>query len=140
MILTEKARPSVAAPERAKEAVGTSRMTVASTNYDTITTSTGKSFCIADLLLVGEQNAIPLRELESITNADGRTIRRQIEAERRSGTPILSNSRTGYFLPETQQEVDMFVRQMKKRAREIRLTAAAVERGASGCTKTSRQN
>lgn len=84
---------------------------------------------ISDLLLCGQSNAIPLRQLQALTNLDGRTIRRLIEFERRSGIPILSDNKTGYFLAENEVERDNFVRFMLHRANEIRLTAAAIEKG-----------
>lgn len=85
---------------------------------------------ISDFLLCGQSNAIPLRQLQALTNLDGRTIRRLIELERRNGIPILSDNKTGYFLAENEVERDNFVRSMRHRANEIRLTAAAIERGA----------
>ena len=58
-----------------------------------------KTQCIADLLLCGEKNAIPLQHLEKITGLDQREIRRMIHAERLRGAPILANNRSGYYLP-----------------------------------------
>lgn len=84
---------------------------------------------ISDFLLCGQPNAITLRQLQALTNLDGRTIRRLIEFERRSGIPILSDNKTGYFLAENEVERNNFVRSMLHRANEIRLTAAAIEKG-----------
>lgn len=52
-----------------------------------------------------------------------------IERERRNGVPILSDNQTGYFLAENDDERDTFVKSMLHRANEIRLTAAAIEKG-----------
>lgn len=84
---------------------------------------------ISDYLSYGQQSAVPLRQLQALVNLDGRTIRRLIELERRSGIPILSDNKTGYFLAENEVERDNFVRSMRHRANEIRLTAAAIEKG-----------
>lgn len=84
---------------------------------------------ISDYLSHGQQSAITLRQLQTLTNLDGRTIRRMIERERRDGVPILSDNQTGYFLAENDDERDTFVKSMLHRANEIRLTAAAIEKG-----------
>ena len=51
-----------------------------------------------------------------------------IEAERRSGCPIMSNSRSGYYLANSPDEVRAFVRSMLHRSGEIAKTAKAIER------------
>ncbi len=84
---------------------------------------------ISEFLPCGQSNAVPLRQLQTLTNLDGRTIRRMIERERRNGVPILSDNQTGYFLAENDDERDTFVKSMLHRANEIRLTAAAIEKG-----------
>ena len=83
---------------------------------------------ISDLLLHGHENAQTMRDLVSLTGENSRTIRRMIEAERRRGTPILSDNRNGYWLALDSRETELFVRSMRGRAREILRTAAAVER------------
>ena len=57
---------------------------------------------------------------------DSRSIRQLIERERRQGSPILSDNRSGYFLAGSPEEVERFSRSMEHRAREILRTAAAV--------------
>lgn len=90
---------------------------------------------ISRFLSCGKGNAIPRRELETLTGLDGRTVRLLIERERRSGVPILSDNRSGYFLPACEQERLSFVRSMRHRAGEIFKTARAIERtGMSGTT------
>lgn len=83
---------------------------------------------IADYLSHGHANAVPLHHLQSMTGLDGRTVRRLIAGERRSGTPILSDNATGYFLPGNDSERMRFVRSMRSRAKEILDAAEAVER------------
>ena len=83
---------------------------------------------IVDLLSHGQENAIPLRQIAGLTNIDERTIREKIAAERLSGVPILSDNKTGYFLPANEKEKERFVQNMKHRAQEIERAAKAVEK------------
>ena len=82
---------------------------------------------IARLLGRGSGAALTRRELEALTGVDGRTVRRVIEQERRSGMAILSDNRAGYYLPADEREREAFVSSMRRRAGEILKTAAAVE-------------
>lgn len=83
---------------------------------------------ISRLLLHGQANALPRRELEALTGLDGRTVRLLIEQERRAGVPVLSDNSRGYFLPQDAQETVACVRSLRHRAGEILRTAAAIER------------
>lgn len=85
---------------------------------------------IASLLGRGSGAALSRRELEKLTGLDGRTVRRIIETERRSGIPVLSDCREGYYLPADELERAAFVASMRRRAEEILRTAAAVEAAA----------
>lgn len=100
--------------------------------YDGATTSniqfTTAQGAISRLLLHGQANALPRRELEALTGLDGRTVRLMIEHERRAGVPVLSDCSKGYYLPETDQETVACVRSLRHRAGEILRTAAAIER------------
>ncbi len=88
---------------------------------------------IAGLLGRGQTNAVPLRQLVTLTGRSGREVRRQIMRERRGGTPILSDNQSGYFLPGSEAETARFVRSMRRRAKEIIETAQAIEnRDAAG--------
>lgn len=82
---------------------------------------------IADYLSRGRERALTSRELERLTNLDGRSVRLLIERERRSGTPILSDCASGYYLPATDDERAACVRSLRHRAREILTTARAIE-------------
>lgn len=83
---------------------------------------------ISDLLSHGQENAVPLRHLVTLTGQDGRSIREKIAAERLAGVPILSDNSTGYYLPGTDGEKERFVRSMRHRAAEIERVASAIER------------
>lgn len=83
---------------------------------------------ISEYLSHGQANAVPLKHLVSITGIDSRIVRKMIAEERLSGTPILSDNLSGYFLPETEEECVRFVRSMRSRAKEIMDVAGAVEK------------
>lgn len=111
-------------PERAGKTVTIGQRAPDSTIYD-ITAATGRQIHISEFLQTGQQNAIPLRHLVQLTGMKSRALRRRIEAERRSGIPILSNCENGYFLPDSQAEVERFVYSVRSRAREIEAVAEA---------------
>lgn len=120
----KEARSDVAAPGRAENG-GMRGDTFPKEDFNTLAGG------IASLLLRGSENAVSLRDLERLTGENGRTIRRQIEVERRRGTPILSDCKNGYYLPACDYDRQRFVGSMRGRAREILRTAQAVERGGS---------
>lgn len=77
---------------------------------------------ITERLYQGEENALTMRELCRIFQADDRAIRARIHEERKSGSVILA-SNEGFFLPaedpeQALQEVKAFERRMKSRARK----------------------
>ena len=84
---------------------------------------------IYKLLHTGAENGVTLRDLENLTKQDSGAIRKQIEAERRAGVPMLADSKSGYFLPNSEGEKVRCVKQMRGRAREILRTADAIEAG-----------
>ena len=92
-------------------------------------------FTVSDFLGHGQAAAVPLRILITMTGLDGRMIRRQIEQERRQGIPILSDCASGYYLPGDDAEISVCVASLRRRAKEIFKTAAAIERGATNGAK-----
>ncbi|MCD8325893.1 MAG: hypothetical protein LUC90_04165 [Lachnospiraceae bacterium] len=85
---------------------------------------------ISDFLSQGQGKATGLKSLQVVTGLDERTVRKAIEAERRAGVPILSDNKSGYYLPASEEETARFIRSTYKRAGEITRTAAAVEAAA----------
>lgn len=83
---------------------------------------------VSDYLLPGRENAVPLKRLKELLDLDGRTVRLMIRAERLSGTPILADNQTGYYLPGDDRERAQCVRSMRRRAAEIVKAADAVEK------------
>lgn len=86
-----------------------------------------KTLQIFELLHVGAENALTLRELVQLTGEDERSIRRRIQAERKAGKLILSDCLHGYFLPASEQEARRFIRSMSRRAAEIAAVSRAAE-------------
>lgn len=90
-------------------------------------TPSQKAPSVFNLLHVGAENALTLRELVQLTGEDERSIRRRIQAERKAGKLILSDNQNGYFLPENPADVQRFARSMSRRAAEIAGIARAAE-------------
>ena len=86
---------------------------------------------VSGYLLEGAENAVSMKMLMRITGSTDRVIRDQIHQERRQGVPILSDMRTGYYLPRSDAERERWLRSMFHRAPEILRAAQAVERGPS---------
>lgn len=88
----------------------------------------GRQFEIAELLGHGPENGLRLSELVSLTGWTGRVVRRMIQAERLGGVLILSNCRSGYYLPSSGEDRAACVRSLRGRAKEILDVADAIER------------
>ena len=121
MSAKENARPTVGAAGQAEReshwASGNSR--------DDSNTWNGP---ISSLLMRGQENAIPLRQIVKLTGINGRVVRGMISEERLNGTPILSDNATGYYMPASEDEKVRFIRSMKHRAKEIERAAEAIEK------------
>ena len=132
MSMKEKAPASAATLTGAAETGAASRQATTSIKNDTTPAAERQTFRVADLLLTGEENALPMKHLRAVTNLSSREIRAMIQRERLSGTPICANNRSGYFLPKTDQERFCCVKSMRHRAGEILKSAAAIEQGGDG--------
>lgn len=97
---------------------------------DCTTSAAGRQIKIADYLGHSQEGAVTGRELCALTGLDHRTVRAQIEHERRSGALIVADNKSGYWVTDDAGEAQRFARSMKHRAREILRTARAIERGA----------
>ena len=97
MSTKEKTRPGAGTPERATETAACSRAAI-SCNYST-TSAAGRQRKVSDFLSHGRENAVPLRHLKTLLDADGRTVRLMIQHERLTGTPICADNLTGYGTP-----------------------------------------
>ena len=87
---------------------------------------TARPGTIAAVLMTGRKNALSCTEISQITGADNRTVTKLIYQERRQGAPILSDTKHGYWLAETPEEIQRCVSKLHQRAREIHGTANAI--------------
>lgn len=128
----EKSRPLVAQETgRAETACG------ARFPHSDSTTAAADRQAVSDLLCVGEENGVTMKRLLQVLNGDSRTVRLRIEYERKNGCPILSG-RNGYWICGSPDEAKQFCRSMRSRAKQIMMTARAVEK-ASGLTRHDSQ-
>lgn len=82
---------------------------------------------IADYLSHGQGNGLNLRDLARLTGLHERKVRAMIAAERKAGALIVSDCKSGYFLPDSAEDVKRFHRSMVHRAAEIAAAAQAAE-------------
>ena len=120
------ARPEAATSGRAKRE--STRESNNSHNQFT-TAADGGQWEISSLLLEGRSNALHLADLVRLTGWPERDVRKAIQQERKQGSPILSDNRSGYFLSGNEQERALCVRSLRHRAHEILRAAACIERG-----------
>ncbi len=122
----KNARPEAATSGRAKR-----ESTQESNNsHNQFTTAAdGGQEVVSSLLLKGRSNALHLADLVRLTGWPERDVRKAIQRERQRGSPILSDNKSGYFLPGNEQERALCVRSLRHRAHEILRAAACIERG-----------
>ena len=77
----------------------------------------GRKNRILRLLKYGESNSVSRKELERKCGISDRAVRNCIASMRNDGIPVCSNSKTsGYFIADTDEEVDHFLNENHKRA------------------------
>lgn len=128
--MNTKEKAPTSAATLAEAAAGTTACRASIPIFDCTTTAAGRQRKVSNFLSHGRENAVPLRHLKKLMEADGRTVRLMIQQERLSGTPICADNLTGYYLPANEEERAACVRSMRHRAVEIMRTARAIERGA----------
>ena len=82
-----------------------------------------RQYLVSDLLHEGAENGTTLTELVQLTGEDERSIRRRIQA----GKLILSDCKSGYFLPTSTLDIQRFINSMSRRSREIAAISRAAE-------------
>ena len=122
----ENARSEAATSERAKRE---SAWTGGNSHNQHTTAAGGGQGVVSSLLLEGRSNALHLADLVRLTGWPERDVRKAIQRERQRGSPILSDNKSGYFLPGNEQERALCVRSLRHRAHEILRAAACIERG-----------
>ena len=73
-----------------------------------------KKFNLLDFLQEGPENKITSKELESITNLAGATIRAEVNRLRTAGAPIASDA-NGYYIATTTEELTATIRNLQSR-------------------------
>ena len=121
----ENTRPEAATSGRAK---GESAWTGGNSRNQHTTAADGGQGVVSSLLMEGRSNALHLADLVRLTGWPERDVRKAIQRERQRGSPILSDNKNGYFLPQSEVEKVQFVRSMRHRAKEVLCAADAVER------------
>ena len=86
-----------------------------------------RQYLISDLLHEGAANGMTPSELVQLTGEDERSIRRRIQTERKAGKLIMSDCKSGYFLPTSSLDIQRFIHSMSRRSREIAAVSRAAE-------------
>ena len=77
-----------------------------------------KRVIITDHLSVGKENAVTGKKLAEMLGCHERDITLSVNALRKSGVLICSN-RSGFFLPENDEDIKSFIRQMHGRITDM---------------------
>lgn len=77
---------------------------------------------VEELLLKGRRNATKGATLATILKTDLRNVLYMIEQERRAGAPICADMKTGYYLPENNEELAAYIKALHGRGCEIQKT------------------
>lgn len=83
---------------------------------------------VFELLGTGSRNAKTGKELARMLDCNIRQVTEQIERERRAGKPICAsmNGMQGYYLAETQEDLQQYCAAIKRRAVELFKTRQAL--------------
>lgn len=74
-----------------------------------------KPLILTDYLSVGEDNAITAKSLARLLGWNERDITNTVNALRKKGEFICSNTQSGFWLPADDEDIKGFVRQMRSR-------------------------
>lgn len=78
-----------------------------------------KPLKLTDYLSVGEENAITCKQLSKYLGLSERDITIQINALRKKGELVCSNTQSGFWLPADDRDIEQFVRQMQGRIKDM---------------------
>lgn len=78
-----------------------------------------KPLILTDYLSVGEENALTAKTLSKYLGLSERDITIQINALRKKGELICSNTQSGFWLPADDEDIKSFVRQMNGRIKDM---------------------
>ena len=78
-----------------------------------------KPIILTDYLSVGEENAITAKDLAKYLGWTERDITITVNALRKQGTLICSNTQSGFWLPADDRDIEQFVRGMQGRIKDM---------------------
>lgn len=118
----ENARPNAATSERVKGEISIAANISPREQY--IPEREKPQGLVADFLRMGAENAIHAKELANLVGCGTpRQLQHLVAQERRDGTLILSDTKGGYYLPDTglkgRSEIARYVGAMSRRAARI---------------------
>lgn len=118
----ENARPNAATSERVKGEISIAAKISPHEQY--IPEREKSQVIVSDFLCMGAENAIHAKELARLVGCSTpRQLQHLVAQERRSGTLILSDTKGGYYLPDTgikgRNEIARYVGAMSRRAARI---------------------
>ena len=122
----KRSRPRCSEHQGRQTETGTFSGATTSTIYNNTQQTGRQPGKIERLFSHGAENAVPLQHLVTLTELPARQVRKMIQLERLRGAQILADNQNGYFLPNSQADVDNFVRSMLHRAHEIARVANTV--------------
>ena len=78
-----------------------------------------KPLILTDYLSVGEQNAITAKDLARLLGWNERDVTITVNALRKQGELICSNTQSVFWLPADDEDIKSFVRQMNGRIKDM---------------------
>lgn len=123
----ENARPAGGTARQAAEKDAASKIPHSDFTTESSEKREEKHQLISEVLHKGRDNGLTIQDLVRLTNIDERTLRKKIQAERKSGILIMADCVHGYFLPADTADVRRFIHSMSNRAKEIAAISCAAE-------------
>lgn len=72
---------------------------------------------ILSLIGTGRDEGIHVREISRAADLDERSVRKAIETIRRAGVVIVTDCLSGYWYPDTLEELRLYIRQEERRGK-----------------------
>lgn len=91
---------------------------------------------VSSYLMYGKEHAISGRDLAQLMGCDMRIVTARIAEERRHGKPICAETsgKCGYYLADSQEEIDSYCRRLKHRGGEMLEVARELDKIRVGTT------
>lgn len=98
------------------------------------TSNTSKYKTLLALIPFGAEHGISMKRLSYLLGVDSRNVRKLIEGARLEGN-IIASGDSGYYIPETVEELRCYVRIVRARSQTSRATLRAAEKLLSEVSK-----